>query len=66
MTANPLFERQHFERLKEAQQQLSAVVPLLDKMETCGAECQQLRTAVVEMQDQLQSIEKFFMTPTPT
>ncbi len=66
MADHQLFERKHFEQLKEAQQQLSAVVPLLDKMESCGAECQQLRTAVVEMQDQLQSIEKFFMTPTPT
>jgi hypothetical protein len=59
------FTRQQYEALREAQRVLHDVLPDLDKMDGCGWDCQGYRILVADLANQLQAIERNFMTPPP-
>lgn len=54
-----------FEDLKKSQRKLADLVPLLDKAERCGTDCQVYRSIVGELGKRLESIEREFMNPIP-
>ena len=57
---NPVFSRDDFARLKSAQRKLHDLLPLLDKAERCGVECDQFRALSSAIGDQLIAIEREF------
>lgn len=61
---NP-YSRADFERLKNAQRTLSDLIPLMDKIERCGVECDTFRAVAQELQTRLGAIEREFMSPVP-
>ena len=61
---NP-FTRADFDLLKTEQRRLTDLLPVLDRAEQCGVECQAFREVAREFLTRLGLIEKNFMTPPP-
>lgn len=66
MIPTTVFNRAHYEMVKTAQRILHDLVPVFDKAEICGLECQQYRQYAQQLQTQLSSIEREFLSPPPT
>jgi hypothetical protein len=62
--ANP-YTRDHYRILKDTQRKISDLLPLMDKIDRCGAECDAFREIAKELQARLAAIEKEFMSPPP-
>lgn len=61
---NP-YNKTDYRDLKEAQRLLTELLPVLDKIENCGQECDVFRSVSDELMSRLTAIETNFMTPIP-
>lgn len=52
-------------KLRDLQRQVTDIMPVMDKMEACGLECEVFRDVARDLLDRLSRIEKEFMTPAP-
>lgn len=65
MGTSHIFQKRHFDSLKSAQRTLHDLLPLIDKAEGCGIECQEFRNVAEELSRRLVSLEEKFMSPPP-
>lgn len=60
-----VFTQQDVDMLKKAQRKLADLIPMLDKAERCGVDCDVYRAIVKELGDRLENVEREFMNPLP-
>lgn len=58
-----IFNEDDVQEMKQARRTLDEVLPLMDKAEKCGIECQVFRTVRDTVAEQLVNLEKEFMGP---
>ena len=61
----PIYSRADYQRLKDTQRKIADLIPVMDKIERCGVECETFREVAKEVQDRLSAIEREFMSPVP-
>jgi hypothetical protein len=59
------FDREDFQKLKDAQRQLNDLLSVMDRAEACGTDCQVFREVTREYLERLMNIEREFMNPPP-
>jgi len=62
---NP-FTKRDFDELKRMERRLTDMLPILDRAESCGVECQTFREVVQEFLRRFGLFESNFFTPPPT
>lgn len=60
-----IFTAEDRRKLKEAQRALTDLLPLVDRLEQCGPECDAFREVIKSRLQQTELIERLFMTPAP-
>ena len=58
-----IFNEEDVQEMKQARRTLDDVLPLMDKAEKCGVECQVFREVRDRVADQLKNLEAEFMKP---
>ena len=58
-----IFNEEDVQEMKQARRTLDEVLPLMDKAEKCGVECQGFREVRDRVADQLKNLEAEFMKP---
>jgi len=58
-----IFNEEDVQEMKQARRTLDEVLPLMDKAEKCGVECQVFREVRDRVADQLKNLEAEFMKP---
>jgi len=58
-----IFNDEDVLQMKQARRTLDEVIPLIDKAESCGIECQVFKEVRERIADQLKNLEAEFMKP---
>lgn len=66
LQGRPIFRRAHYDDLRKSLQDLTDIMPVLQKAETCGIDCQEFRARIDFARQALENIEREFMQPPPT
>lgn len=61
-----IFSKAEHTKLKKAQRQLHDLLPIVDDAAACGVDCEAFKAVLSEIGDQLNEIEKRFMSPIPS
>lgn len=61
---NP-YTSEDWRHLQDAQKRLNDLLPIMDKAENCGIECQTFREVARDLLERLTAIQREFMTPPP-
>lgn len=60
------FTKRDYDKLQEARRKIHDLLPMFDRAQNCGIDCDELRQAAEELRNRLESIEREFMTPSPS
>lgn len=61
-----IFDRSQYDQLRAGLERLGRLVEVMDKAEACGINCEGFRGVHDHLSQQLEAIERNFMSPPPT
>ena len=60
-----IFDRAKYDQLRSGLERINRLIPVMDKAEKCGINCEGFRGVADHLRTQLEAIEREFMTPPP-